>query len=175
MFGLYYLYGAFANNKKSKYTAYNDKSTKAFSLDGKMLYCRVVSILDGDTIKVVANVFKDYYKFTIRLNGLDTCEKNAENEEARNLSLKAKNRLIELITKKNCYDNHYDELNKNVHCIWIKCYKNDKYGRILADLYYHDFDTSICLNQILLNEKLAYCYKGKTKLTEDEQVALLNA
>jgi len=175
MFGLFYLYGSFLykNSTKEDLSKHNDKNTKQFNLNGKILYGRVVSIIDGDTIKVVLHIFKEYYKFTIRLNNIDTCEKTSDNSEVKELSLKAKNRLYELITDKTNYDNIYDELNTNTYYIWLKCTKNDKYGRILADIFINKEDT-ISLNQILINEKLAYNYKGGKKLSEKEQLSLLN-
>lgn len=175
MFGLFYLYGSFLykNSTKEDLSKHHDKNTKQFNLNGKILYGRVVSIIDGDTIKVVIHIFKEYYKFTIRLNNIDTCEKTSDNSEVKELSLKAKNRLYELITYKTNYDNIYDELNTNTYGIWLKCTKNDKYGRILADIFINKEDT-ISLNQILINEKLAYNYKGGKKLSETEQLSLLN-
>ena len=61
---------------------------------------------------------------------------------------------------------------KTITCIvFVKCYRFDKYGRLLADVYI-DYNSINCksISEILLSEGLAYEYDGGTKLTEEEQV-----
>ena len=55
--------------------------------------------------------------------------------------------------------------------MYVKCHDFDKYGRLLLDLYLDKDEKSI--SDVLLEEKLAYVYNGKTKLNEDEQLNLL--
>ena len=52
---------------------YNYNTTKTFSLKNTECYARVVQIYDGDTITAVIPLFDNFYKFSIRLNGIDTC------------------------------------------------------------------------------------------------------
>ena len=59
-------------------------------------------------------------------------------------------------------------LNNNVFLIYVKCYNFDKYGRLLCDISKNY--KSKCFSDILFEEKLAYKYTGKTKLTELEQL-----
>jgi endonuclease YncB( thermonuclease family) len=159
----------FIMNEFKKY----DNKTPSFTLNGKNTLGRVIDIVDGDTIKIIIPLFNSFYKFTVRLNGIDTCELKSNNEENKKLGLKAKLRLIELI----CNDNEnylLDKnelktlLNNNVFLIYIKCYNFDKYGRLLCDISKNN--KSKCFSDILLEEKLAYKYTGKTKLTEEEQL-----
>ena len=49
-------------------------STPELSITGLKTYGRVVDIYDGDTIKIILPAFGSYYKFTTRLNYIDTCE-----------------------------------------------------------------------------------------------------
>ena len=154
----------------------NDKNTKAFNFDGLNCMCRVIDITDGDTIKVIINFKNDYYKLIVRLNNIDTCETKSKCEENKQKGLDAKKRIFNLITGKtiDVVDKKYikNELNDNCYLCYIKCYDFDKYGRVLADIFSNE-KSNDSFSSILINEKLAYIYGGKTKLTEKEQLELL--
>jgi len=156
----------------------NDKNTKAFNFDGLNCMCRVIDITDGDTIKVIINFKNDYYKLIIRLNNIDTCETKSKCEENKQKGLDAKKRIFNLITGKtiDIVDKKYikNELNDNCYLCYIKCYDFDKYGRVLADIFSNE-KSNDSFSSILINEKLAYIYGGKTKLTEKEQLELLSS
>ncbi len=156
---------------------WNDDNTKLFSFNGLNCMCRVIDITDGDTIKVIINFKDEYYKIIVRLNNIDTCETRSKCEENKKLGLEAKKRIFNLITKKTIddVDKKYikNELNKNCYQVYITCYDFDKYGRVLADIYSTP-NNSESFSTILINEKLAYIYTGKTKLTEKEQIELLS-
>lgn len=155
---------------------YNKQNTNFFSLQGLNTWARVVGIHDADTITCVLNIHgieNKFYKFNIRLSGIDSPEITSKNKELQNLAIKARNRLFHLITSYNNYEKSDSkeiekQLNDQVFLIYIKCSKFDKYGRVLADIYKNEFD-DCTFNTILLQEKLVYPYTGKTKLNEDEQ------
>ena len=155
---------------------FNDTNTPLFSFNGINGMARVVDITDGDTIKAIINFKNDYYKIIVRLNDIDTCETKSKCEENKNLGIEAKKRLYNLITNKNIDNNDKklikQELNNNCYLIYLKCYDFDKYGRVLGDIYQNEND-DISFSSILIKEKLAYIYGGKTKLTEKEQIELL--
>lgn len=161
-----------------KLTLYNN-NTPYFSLIGKEMHCRVLDIYDGDTLTVVLNIFEQYFKFTIRLCGIDTCELKSCSEQNKHLAIKARNRLFELITGSN-YESH-DFKSKNdvkryfdssVSIIWIQCQEFDKYGRLLANLFKTQGD-ELSFSDTLIRENLAYAYLGDKKLTETEQLEKL--
>jgi endonuclease YncB( thermonuclease family) len=154
----------------NEFKKYDDR-TPIFSLNGKNTLCRVIDILDGDTIKIIIPLFDNFYKFSVRLNGIDTCELKSNNEENKKLGIKAKVRLTELICNENISldKNELKKLlNNNVFLIYVKCYNFDKYGRLLCDI--SKTNNSRCFSDILLEEKLAYKYIGKKKLNETEQL-----
>ena len=155
---------------------FNDTNTPLFSFNGVNGMSRVVDITDGDTIKAIINFKDDYYKIIVRLNNIDTCETKSKCEANKNLGINAKKRLYNLITNKTIETNDKKlikkELNDNCYLIYLKCYDFDKYGRVLGDIYKNEND-NISFSSILINEKLAYIYGGKTKLTEEEQIELL--
>ena len=66
------------------------------------------------------------------------------NESEKTLAVMAKNRVIELIYKKK---------------VILKDVKMEKYGRLLANVYYNN----TCINQLLIKERLALKYHGGKK------------
>ena len=88
---------------------------------------RVIKVYDADTITIAAKMpFKTMtgpiYRFSVRLNGINTPEMKGINvsEDEKNAAIKAQEFVSNLI------------LNKYVS---LKNVKNEKYGRILADVY----------------------------------------
>lgn len=162
---------------------FNDYNTPSFSFNGLNCISRVVDITDGDTIKTIINFKNDYYKVIIRLFNIDTCETKSKNDSNKNLGIQAKKRVYNIITNNTIDDNNNinikkiikNDLNNNCYYIYIKCYDFDKYGRVLADIYKTENDSinNNSISNMLINEKLAYIYTGKTKLTEEEQIELL--
>jgi endonuclease YncB( thermonuclease family) len=108
---------------------------------------RVIKVYDGDSITIAAKLpFDDstLYRFSVRLNGIDTPEikgKNADEKEAAKLARDALSNLI---------------LNKN---IILKNVDNEKYGRVLADVYLDELH----INEWLIRERYAIRYDGGAK------------
>ena len=150
-------------------------STPELSVNGLKSYGRLIDIYDGDTIKVILPAFNSYYKFTIRLNGIDTCEIRSKDKILQENAVKARDRVFELLTdnKVNTKSDIKKLLESEVHLVWVDCITKDKYGRVLANIYKNNTTTK-SISDILLEEKLAYKYEGKTKLTEDNIKEELN-
>ena len=107
----------------------------------------VINVYDGDTITIVSKLPYDaspLYRFVVRLAGIDTAEIKGKTDRERELAQEAKRALQKLI------------LNK---VIALKNLKNEKYGRVLADVYLGDLH----VNQWLLDNKYAVQYSGGTK------------
>jgi len=126
---------------------WEDTCEFVFPVDGG----RVIKVYDGDTITIAAKMpFKTMtgpiYRFSVRLNGINTPEMKGKNvsEDEKNAALKAQIFVSNLI------------LNKYVS---LKNVKNEKYGRILADVYIEN----IHVNELLLKEHYAVPYDGTTK------------
>ena len=163
---------------------YDEQLTKSsietpyFSLDGITTYGKVVNVLDGDTLVLVIPVLNKYFKFNCRLKNIDTCEIHSTNIKIKELGMKAKYRVIDIISKHklNCEveiskKDISDIFNSTCSIVYVKCYNFDKYGRLLVDVYLNKNEKS--LSSILIDEKLAYFYDGKTKMTEEKQLELL--
>lgn len=141
-----------------------------FSLQGKHTV-RVVSIHDGDTLTCVVPFDESFYKFSIRVDGIDTAEMTSRNTFLKSKAFLARSRLFQMITNTNMdtiewrkrdFDDYFA---KHYTTVQMECKEMDKYGRVLADIY--DF------SDVLVREKLAYKYNGGTKLTEEEQIKML--
>jgi endonuclease YncB( thermonuclease family) len=120
--------------------------------DDSKLYTYVAAVervIDGDTIELNIDLgFDSWIKEKVRLRGIDTPE------QTTNLGKAAKKYV-------------QDQLNK-VKFVVCKTYWDDKYGRMLVDLFYSPkekdpavvAEKGIFLNQQLLNEGLALPYNG---------------
>jgi len=164
----------------------NYNNTDFFSLNGTCTFCRIIDVLDGDTLTVIIPLHDNYYKFSIRLNGIDTCEIKSKNMQIHNKGLEAKNYMINLLCNSNninvCDYTNFNKkelkefFNQNFVIAYICCKEFDKFGRTLADVYLYSNDSNEkeqiheknSLSCILLKEKLAYPYFGETKMSDDE-------
>ena len=151
------------------------EKTPAFTLETNVYNAKVLDIYDGDTVTCAIYIFDKYYKFNVRLAGIDTCELKSKNREQ---GLRARMRLYELIAKNDSSGIDINIARKNLRqkmkeskCLVIlRCGSFDKYGRLLGWLYHvEDLEMAKSFNDILVNEKLAYVYFGEKKLSDDEQ------
>jgi endonuclease YncB( thermonuclease family) len=159
-----------------------NKKTPKFSFQDLETECRIVSLYDGDTINIILPLTTNDnigYRFSCRLNGIDTCERKNTNSVLKQISEKSIICLYENITgKKLPKDKIFKDLeeiiekdlDENVYLLKVKCYQFDKYGRILLDIFLKDNTVS----KLLLDNKLAYPYFGKTKLNEKQQLDFFN-
>jgi micrococcal nuclease len=108
----------------------------------------ILNVVDGDTIDVFIDLgFNHFFKDRVRLMGINTPEINSKIAEER---LKAAS------AKKFLQDNFV--LNSKIYK--IKTYKDDKYGRLLAEVFMDDGQT---INNKLLSQGLAVPYTGGAK------------
>lgn len=149
-------------------------NTPEFSLCGLTLQGRVLSLYYGNTMTMALPVLNTFYKFTCRLNGIDTPEMkqrkdkpNRENEIV--WAKKARAELLRLITKDDStYFDNLDlkkeeiiqKLQENKNLVTVKCLEFDKYGRLLVELSSGDKS----FNNVLVEKNLAVSYDGGKKI-----------
>jgi len=148
-----------------------------FSLAGQVLPGLVVSCYDGDTLHVVLPVFGHFFRFPVRLDGIDTPEMKSKIAENKLRAIRARNRVLQLAGLAVDMDEAYSKkdveamLARTRPVVVVECKEFDKYGRLLANVRaQHGLPT---FSEILLADKLAYTYGGATKLTENEQADAL--
>lgn len=139
-----------------------DKETKEFTLSGYFAKAYVISVYDGDTIKINMKFGDKIYLWNCRLQGIDTPEikvkrkgKSSEEikklEELKLVGLEAKQYLSDLILRK---------------YIYVKCGHFDKYGRLLVLVFLEDnnkkLDFKSSVNHDVM-EKYGNPYDGGTK------------
>jgi len=111
----------------------------------------VIKVYDGDTITIASKLpyrKSPMYRFSVRLTGIDTAEMKTKNKDEMEMAKLARDKLSAKI------------LNKTVS---LKDVKREKYGRLLAKVYCD----KLCLNEWMLEKKLAVSYDGGTKANVD--------
>ena len=125
-----------------------DNNVKEFSFEGETKVAKVVSVYDGDTVKVVFPVLRKLFKFNCRISGVDTPEIRTRNKEEKKYGLMVRDKLREKI------------LNK---VVTIKCGDFDKYGRLLIDIKERGALTEETVSEWLVKNNYAFEYDGGTK------------
>jgi len=113
---------------------------------------QVIKVYDGDTITIAAKLpYNDslLYRFSIRLNGIDSPEIKGSSEDEKTAAQVSKLALENLILHK---------------YVVLKNKSTEKYGRILADVYIvYDKNEKLHLNKWMLDNRYAVEYDGGTK------------
>jgi endonuclease YncB( thermonuclease family) len=108
---------------------------------------KVIKVYDGDTITVASKMPWDnspYYRFSVRLNGIDCPEMRSKDENETTCAKKARDLLSEKILHK---------------IVTLENVDTEKYGRVLADVMYNNEPVTKCL----LDSNLAVEYHGGRK------------
>ena len=114
-------------------------------------YGKVIKVYDGDTITIAAkypSTDERMYRFSVRLNGIDSPEIKGKTNAEKELARKSRDTLHALIYNK---------------VVSLDKVKTEKYGRLLADVYFND----LCINTWMLDNGLAVPYDGGTKTRPD--------
>jgi len=110
----------------------------------------VVKVVDGDTVDVFIDLgFNIFHVERLRLNRVDAPETLTKDKNEKKYGMEAKSFVSDWL--------------KEQKKIKIQTFKDDKYGRILAEFI---GDGNICLNDLLLNEGYAWPYDGNAKITD---------
>lgn len=136
--------------KKYKLNHVNPELVPYFNFNDQIKIAKVIDIYDGDTITVIFDIDDKFYKYKIRLFGIDSPEmKPSKILENRDLYIQSANKVKDILKML--------ILNKIVK---LHCKNYDKYGRILAIIYIDNMN----INDFLLENKLVKKYDGKTKV-----------
>ena len=108
---------------------------------------KVIKVYNGDTITIASILpYDDYplYHWSVRLKGIESPEMKSKNKSEKECANIAQKTLSEFI-----FDKHVELRNVQM----------EKYGRILADVYYHNVN----LSTFMLAKRLAVSYDGRRK------------
>ena len=115
---------------------------------------QVIKVYDGDTITIATRLpYPDspMYRFPVRLAGIDCPEIKGKTEDEKSIAQLAKKEMENLTMYKT---------------VTLKNISNEKFGRVLADVYLND----IHLNKYMVERKFAVAYDGGTKKAPDNWV-----
>lgn len=117
------------------------------TFDGKKLWAKVMDVYDGDTITVQTRLSKNerIFRYKVRINGIDTPEIRGGTGLETQAAIRARDELKRLICHK---------------MVRLHCHKEEKYGRLLADVYVGSHSVA----DIMVKKGLAVWYNGGTKL-----------
>jgi micrococcal nuclease len=129
------------------------ENTPDYGFAGQVMWGKVVSVYDGDTLKAVVCINGLYQQVKIRCYGYDSPEMkpplSKENREIEiERAIKARDFLSGLV------------LNKIVR---IHFYEFDKYGRFLGTIYLRKCCSDIDINKLMIEKGYGYEYFGGTK------------
>lgn len=117
---------------------------------------KVIKVYDGDTITIASKLpYKGspVYRFSIRLNGIDSPEIKGKTAEEKRLAITARDALYDLI---------FGEM------VILRNCGTEKYGRLLADVYFINKERQeVHINQWMLDNKYAIPYNGGTKISNN--------
>ena len=121
---------------------------------------QVIKVYDADTITIASKLpyeASPLYRLSVRLNGIDTPEMKGKgvSEEEKVAATAARDFVSNLVL------HQYVRL-ENI--------ESEKYGRILADVYFGD----IHLNELLIQERYAVKYDGGTKVKPESWLKYKN-
>lgn len=128
----------------------NLDNTIPFSMEGKKIQGKVLSVYDGDTITIGFKFGNLYCHKQCRIYGLDCAEIRTKNLEEKKVGLEAKEFLRGWIEGK-------------IVSIDFSC-GSDKYGRLLGKVEYNGVDVS----EKMIEQKFGYAYQGEKKKTFEE-------
>ena len=121
----------------------NDNTTD-FTLEGESHEAKVLSVYDGDTVKVAFPFEGKMFRWNCRLDGVDTPEIRTTNQKEKEFGYQVRDHLREKILGK---------------VVIIQCGEFDKYGRLLIRVT----SEGIVVNQWLIDNGYAFAYDGGTK------------
>jgi len=132
----------------------NPDDVPYFTFDKKIFYAHPCNIYDGDTFTIVFILNNFTFKYKCRCLGYDSPEmkpllSNPNRDHEKELALKAKKRLEELLTA------------NSSGLVQVTCGPFDKYGRILVTIN-NGIDAE-SINDIMIKEGHGKPYNGGTK------------
>lgn len=136
----------------------------------KFQFARVSNVYDGDTITVSTlkrRLFKKnkIYSYKVRIDGIDCPEIRGSSDEEKFFAEKAKSFVVKRIDKKVIKLDilGYDKYGRILAHVFYKCNDNHNYGNVFEDLFGKCKDCPHSLAGELLKNGLAVIYNGETK------------
>jgi endonuclease YncB( thermonuclease family) len=173
----------FRDDALDQYEGCNMHNTPEFGLKGWCGWVRVVDVYDGDTCIVILKHFHTLYKVHLRIDGIDTPELRSKHPVLKVKAIEARNAVVKYVTSdeivletNGIYTRAQVQnmLSRRTYIVWVVIKEQDKYGRMLADIFHDEnCDKETGLSDFLVKGKYAVSYGGGKKLTDEQQLAVL--
>lgn len=127
-----------------------------FTMNGRELWCKVISVYDGDTVNIV---FRDgeigpFRHFRFRLYGIDSPEmKPLKSVENRSVIIEAARSARDFLAEK--VENKI---------VYIRFRAEEKYGRLMGDIFLTNNPYERSVNTMMIEEGHALPYFGGAKI-----------
>ena len=133
----------------------NTETIPQFPFQGWHL-AKLISVYDGDTVKLVFNFHSTIIKVNLRILGIDTPEIKSKNNIIHLAGIRCKKIVEELLESDDIFP------------CYFMC--EDKFGgRIVGDLFFKHNDKYTKLSTYMLEHKIAVPFDGKNaKITDSE-------
>lgn len=119
---------------------------------------KIIRVVDGDTVDAQIDLgFYINIRKRVRLYGIDTPESRSTDSEEKRFGLMATQALD-------------TRLRTTDHFVSLKTFGEDKFGRVLAEIWQRDEN----LNQWLVNQHHAVPYTGETSRADLKEQHMLN-
>lgn len=144
------------------------ENTPNWTCKGSTEYVKVIKVVDGDTIDIARMMGENIFQFRVRLYGIDTPEKRPP--------LSQVNRLEEIAASKVSSDALKRLLEKVNWLVRIDFVGEDKYGRLLGNIYIYEEngdrnkDEWLDVNNWMIINNYAKPYFGGTKKAFDTSI-----
>ena len=139
---------------------------KPFTFDGMLTKAKICDVCDGDTVKLVFYLNNKPVKHCFRLSGYDAPELKPKKDKPL--------REFNVTAAKICRDYLKQQILGEI--VWVKFCREDKYGRLMGNLYFIDPNNSTCftgneknINEMMISKGYGKIYNGKQKCEFTEQ------
>lgn len=155
------------NNPPIDLNSIDISTVKKFTFDGIVTDCKVIDVIDGDTIKVMMLFNEKPIILNIRMFGYDapSIKSKRSNVKTSTNGRRARHMLINLIT--DCGDKISENTrskdiskiirNDNKKIVKIHLMDFDKYDEVIAKIYLEDQNKFV--DEIMIDSNLVYPYK----------------
>lgn len=119
-------------------------------------YGKVIKVYDGDTFTIGTALYNQYFRFSVRMAGIDCAEMKGSCENEKKIAVLARDQLSDKIMGKT---------------VKLENLKMDKYGRLLAYVYLLPITNPLkkySVNQWMLDQGYAVPYYGGKKKRPEE-------
>lgn len=142
-----------------------------FSFAGQSFYTRIIDMYDGDSFRIVVHVNGTIAYAMTRLTGIDTAEMRSKSAAEKAVALESRDFALAwaLKTEEKTFAKKKDvkaALAETPAIVFVKCHDNDRYGRILIEVFRDRDDAEASrnsLNSLMLAKGGAVAYEGGTK------------